>query len=134
MDTSTVKNDGDAARNYLADAAGEGIAPEAVFAQAQEFQSRGRFADAWLLYFSAARDGHAGAAMVLAEQADPRFFRAGATALSRPDVVQAHKWYQQAQRNGSKLASQRLQQLLADLETSAREGDEQAAVLLEQWK
>ncbi len=133
-DVSAPRNDGDVARKYLADAAGKEAAPDAVFAQAQEFQSRGWLADAWLLYFKAAKDGHAGAAMVLAEQADPRFFRADETVLSRPDVVQAHKWYQQAQSNGSDLAGQRLQQLLADLKKSAQEGDEQAAVLLEKWK
>ncbi len=131
---SAPRNDGDVARKYLADTAGKEAAPDAVFAQAQEFQSRGWLADAWLLYFKAAKDGHAGAAMVLAEQADPRFFRAGETVLSRPDVVQAHKWYQQAQSNGSELAGQRLQQLLVELKKSAQEGDEQAAVLLEKWK
>ncbi|WP_456415811.1 hypothetical protein [Thiolapillus sp.] len=128
------ENDGDAARKYLADMRGEAVKPDALFARAQEFQSRGKLADAWLLYFKAAKEGHAGAAMVLAEQADPRFFQAQASALSRPDVVQARKWYLQAQRSGNAQAGRRLAQLLTDLEKSARAGDEQAAVLLEKWK
>ncbi|WP_456379336.1 hypothetical protein [Thiolapillus sp.] len=133
-DLASAENDGDAARKYLADMAGENLKPDAVFARAQEFQSQGRVADAWLLYFKAAKEGDAGAAMALAEQADPRYFNAEKTVLSQPDVVQAHKWYLQAQRSGNALAGQRLAQLLADLEKSAGEGDEQAAVLLEKWK
>jgi len=133
VDTDAIRNEGDAARNYLAQA-GEGLTASAVYARAREFWSQRQFGDAWLLYFKAAKDGHAEAAMALAEQADPRYFKADATVLSQPDVVQAHKWYLQAQRNGSEQAGQRLQQLLADLEKSAQAGDEQAAVLLETWK
>lgn len=126
--------DGDAARRYLAEAAVEGLTGDAIFSRAGEFVAQGQLADAWLLYFKASKDGHAGAAMALAEQADPQFFKAGETVLSQPDVVQAHKWYLQAQRSGSELAGQRLQQLLAGLEKSAQAGDEQAAVLLQKWK
>ncbi len=133
-DTSAIQHEGDAARTYLAQATGEGLAASAVYAKAQEFRSRRQFGDAWLLYFKAAKDGHAEAAMALAEQADPRYFKADETVLSQPDVVQAHKWYLQAQRNGSEQAGQRLQQLLADLEKSVQADDEQAAVLLETWK
>lgn len=133
-DASAMRHDGDAARAYLAQSDDEALAASAVYAKAQEFRSLRQFADAWLLYFKAAKDGHAEAAMALAEQADPSYFKADETVLSQPDVVQAHKWYLQAQRNGSEQAGQRLQQLLADLEKSAQAGDEQAAVLLETWK
>ncbi len=126
--------DGDAARRYLAQAAEAGLGVDEVFTRAGEFAAQGQLADAWLLYFKAAKDGHADAAMLLAEQADPKYFKADKTVLSQPDVVQAHKWYRQAQRNGSELAEQRLQQLLAGLEQSAQAGDEQAAILLEKWK
>jgi len=133
-DESAARMEGEAARAYLARAASEGLGTDALLAQAQAFQSEGKLGDAWLLYFKAAKDGSADAAMVLAEQADPAYFKAENTVLSRPDVVQAHKWYEQARRNGNEVARQRLQQLLAGLEKAAGAGDEQAAVLLEKWK
>lgn len=132
--TGSAGVEGEAARAYLAKAASEGLGVDALLAQAQAFQSEGKLGDAWLLYFKAAKDGSAEAAMMLAQQADPAYFRAGSTVLSQPDVVQAHKWYEQARRNGSDVAQQRLQQLLVELEKAAGAGDEQAAVLLEKWK
>jgi TPR repeat protein len=126
--------EGVAARAYLADSSHSSLQPNEVFHQAQLFQSEGKLADAWLLYFKAAREGQMDAALVLAEQADPKYFKAEETLLTRPDVVQAHKWYVLAQQNGSELAAQRLKMLLAGLERSARAGDEQAAVLLDKWK
>ena len=91
-------------------------------------------ADAWLLYFKAARDGHAQAAMVLAEQADPAFFDAASSMLDTPDLVQAHKWYELARRNGSREAGERLDKLMKRLEQAAADGDRQAQVLLAKWK
>ncbi|HID44689.1 MAG TPA: hypothetical protein EYP34_02890 [Chromatiaceae bacterium] len=129
-DASATGVEGEAARAYLA---GSPLL-ENVLAQARTFQSEGKLGDAWLLYFKAAKDGSADAALALAEQADPSYFKRGETVLSRPDVVQAHKWYEQARRNGSEMAEQRLQQLLTGLEEAAAAGDEQAAVLLEEWK
>ena len=126
--------EGVAARTFLAQSKGTGLKTDDVFEQAQQFQSEGKRADAWLLYFKAAKEGHVQAALFLAQQADPIYFKAEDSLLSKPDVVQAHKWYVLAQQNGSELATKRLKMLLAGLERSARAGDERAALLLEKWK
>ena len=126
--------EGEAARAYLAKMTPEGGNVAELFAQAEIFQAEGKLADAWLLYFKAAKEGSAEAAMALAEQADPAYFKTGASVLSQPDLVQAHKWYKLAERNGSKVAQRRLEALLKRLDKAAAAGDEQAAVLLETWK
>ncbi len=124
--------EGEAARRFLA--ASPGLDPEAIFQRAEDFREEGRPADAWLLYFKAARDGHARAAMILAEQADPAYFDAAHSMLDSPDLVQAHKWYEQAKRNGSKEAAKRLDNLMKRLEQAAADGDRQAQLLLAKWK
>lgn len=124
--------EGEAARRFLA--ASPGLDAEAIFQQAEAYRRDGRMADAWLLYFKAARDGHAQAAMVLAEQADPAFFDTASSMLDKPDLVQAHKWYEQARRNGSKEAGERLDKLMKRLEQAAAGGDRQAQLLLAKWK
>ncbi len=124
--------EGEAARRFLA--ASAGLDADAIFRQAEKFRRDGRLADAWLLYFKAARDGHARAAMALAEQADPAFFDAASSMLDAPDLVQAHKWYEQARRNGSKEAGERLDKLMKRLEQAAADGDRQAQLLLVKWK
>ncbi len=124
--------EGEAARRFLA--ASPELDPEAIFQRAQAFHEEGRLADAWLLFFKAAREGHAQAAMILAEQADPAFFDAAHSMLDSPDLVQAHKWYEQAKRNGSKEAAKRLDNLMKRLEQAAADGDRQAQLLLAKWK
>ncbi len=124
--------EGEAARRFLA--ASPGLDAEAIFQRAEAYRRDGRVADAWLLYFKAAREGHAQAAMVLAEQADPAFFDAAGSMLDKPDLVQAHKWYEQARRNGSEEAGERLDKLMKRLEQAAAGGDRQAQLLLAKWK
>ncbi len=124
--------EGQAARQFLAQAADLDAA--AIYRRAGEFAEQGLQADAWLLYFKAARQGHAQAAMVLAEQADPEFFDPARSMLDEPDLVQAHKWYVQAQRNGSPLAPARLEKLMERLRKAAASGDHQAELLLAKWK
>ncbi len=107
--------EGEAARAYLAKAASEGLGVDALLAQAQAFQSEGSWGCLAAVFQSGerrfCRSGHdagpAGGSCV---------FQGGSTVLSQPDVVQAHKWYEQARRNGSGVAQQRLQQLLVELE------------------
>jgi hypothetical protein len=130
--TEQEPGEGQAARRFLAES--PDLDAAAVFQRAQEFRREGRQADAWLLYFKAARDGHADAAMILAEQADPAFFDSAGSLLDEPDLVQAHKWYLQAQRNGSREASARLDKLMESLQKAAAGGDHQAELLLAKWK
>ncbi|HIE56503.1 MAG TPA: hypothetical protein EYP90_15265 [Chromatiaceae bacterium] len=124
--------EGSVARAYLASAP-DG-APAEVTAKARELQQQGLLGDAWLLYFKAARDGDAGAALELGRQADPALFDARKSALDRADPVQAHKWYSLAARAGSQEAAERLDRLLENLQKAADEGDERAALLLREWK
>ncbi|WP_456445776.1 hypothetical protein [Thiolapillus sp.] len=124
--------EGEAARKFLNES--PDLDAESVFQRAQAFRQEGRMADAWLLYFKAARDGNAPAAMALAEQADPAYFDPGQSLLDEPDLVQAHKWYLQARRNGSQEAEKRLDQLLEQLRKAAAGGDHQAQMLLAKWK
>jgi len=107
---------------------------ETLVAEGRRFQRQGKAADAWLLYFQAARRGSAEAALALAEQADPAYFDPATSALSEPDLVQAHKWYRRAQAAGSEEADRRLQRLLEQVARRAQEGDQVAALLLQEWK
>jgi len=126
--------EGSAARAFLARAENAGIDPEELVAKAREFQRQGLAGDAWLLYFKAAREGDASAAMALAEQADPEYFDPASSALSEPDLVQAHKWYRVAEKAGSDEAAQRLGKLYERLQQAAENGDERAELLLQKWK
>ena len=130
--TEQALGEGQAARRFLAES--PDLDAAAVFQRAEAFRKEGRQADAWLLYFKAARDGHAEAAMALAEQADPAFFDPASSMLDEPDLVQAHKWYMQAQRNGSREAAARLNKLMDSLQKAAAGGDHQAQLLLAKWK
>ena len=124
--------EGSAARSWLA-AAGQ-VTPGQLLEKARQFERSGQLADAWLLYFKAAREGSAAAAMALAEQADPVSFDPARSVFEEPDLVQAHKWYRRAAELGDAEAQQRLQRLLALVEKQAVAGDERAALLLQEWK
>jgi len=130
--SSSTGPEGSAARAWLA--AADNPSPAELAAKALQFQRMGQVADAWLLYFKAAREGDAGAAMALAEQADPVFFDPARSALEKPDLVQAHKWYSRAAELGAAGAVARLEQLLKQVEKRAVAGDERAALLLEEWR
>ncbi|BAO43157.1 hypothetical protein [Thiolapillus brandeum] len=123
---------GEAARKLLAES--PDLDAATLYQHARAFRQEGRTEDAWLLYFKAAREGSAAAAMALAEQADPAYFDARNSLLDAPDLVQAHKWYQQAKRNGSREAEKRLEQLLEQMRKAAADGDRQAQMLLAKWK
>ncbi len=129
VSTTSDEPEGTAAREWLA-RAGQPTAAQ-VLVQARRFQSQGRLADAWLLYFKAARQGSAEAAMALAEQADPAYRNPKTSALSSADFVQALKWYKLAARLGSKTAPERLKKLMALLQKEAAAGDEKAMLLLQ---
>ncbi len=124
--------EGAAARAWLADHPDAGA--DEIRVQADRFMEAGRVADAWLLYFKAARDGDGRAAMALAEQADPDHFRADASVHSAPDLILARKWYLRAQALGVAAAEERLGRLRERLAERAASGDEAAAVLLQEWR
>ena len=126
--------EGSLARTWLAEHSQAAEDPQALFEQARRFEKEGALGDAWLLYFKAARRGSAAAAMILAEQADPAYRDPARSLYDAPDLIQAHKWYRLAARNGSAEAPARLAALEAELARRARAGDEKAALLLEEWK
>lgn len=127
---------GDSAREIIAElSSGE---PGADYAQAyeraQEFQADGRSADAMLLYFFAARGGHAAAAFDLATFHDPNRHAGTSSLMDEPDAFQAYRWYRQAAEAGHETASERLTELRAWAERAADTGDAEAERLLLQWE
>jgi hypothetical protein len=106
---------------------------DAAFGRAWRLQRAGRLVDAHLLYFFAAREGSVPAAVALAAMYDPVDFDPAASALDRPDPVQAHKWYQRAADAGDVTAKARLEALRRWVETAAAAGDLEARSLLMGW-
>lgn len=98
--------------------------------KASAWLSDGRLADAWLLYFFAAREGHVEAMMTLAEMSDPNQFAADSNLLDRPEPVQAYKWYNRALAAGFEPARERLTALRGWAEQAAASGDRDAQILM----
>jgi hypothetical protein len=105
-----------------------------IFAAADQAQRDGEAADAYLLYFFAARQGHPASALELGRQADPAGEQAGERLFDSPDLTQAHKWYQIAAASGDPEARQRLDQLRQRVEQMAASGDAQAQRIALQWQ
>ena len=123
---------GDSARAIIADmrAGGRSYDLEKLYTQAGQFLADQRLADAHLLYFFAARTGHAASAFVLAEMFDPNYFTKDTSLIGRPDPVQASKWYRNAVNNGYAQAGERLKQLKQWVVKRASTGDAEARRLL----
>lgn len=107
---------------------------DGVFAAAEQAQSIGELADAYLLYFFAAREGYAPAALALGKQADPASREPDSSVFEEPDLYQAHKWYQVAADNGSEEARTRLADLRTRIEKLAAGGDPQAQRISLLWQ
>ncbi len=107
---------------------------DTVFRKAGESLKLGRIADAHLLYFFAARRGHAPAAFVLAGIYDPVRFDKDRSLLGRPDPVQALKWYRVAADQGDGEAQARLRSLESWVEARARAGNAEAERLRLSWR
>jgi TPR repeat protein len=107
---------------------------DAIFNAAEQAQSDGELADAYLLYFFAAREGFTPAAMALATQADPASRDADSSVFDAADLTQAHKWYQLAAEQGDAEAGKRLAELRARVEQMAAAGDSQAQRIALQWQ
>jgi len=114
-------------------AAGD-IRPDEVFASAEQAQGAGQLADAYLLYFFAAREGHAGAALALGSQADPATRDPANSVFEAADLNQAHKWYQLAAQNGDSEGEERLADLRRRVEQMAAGGDPQAQRISLLWQ
>ena len=107
---------------------------DAAYSSAQRFQRDGQLADAQLLYFFAARAGHAPSAFALATMNDPLHHSETSSLLPEPDAFQAYRWYTEAQDQGMEDARERLDALQAWARAAAAEGDQEAERLLLQWR
>ena len=105
-----------------------------VVAAAQKAQIAGNLADAYLLYFYAAREGSVAAALEMGKQADPASRDPLSSVFEGPDLSQAHKWYQAAARGGDTEARDRLADLQARVEQLAASGDPQAQRISLLWQ
>lgn len=115
-------------------AEGEPVDPVEVYARAQEFKNAGLLADAYLLYFYAARQGHAMSAMALGTIHDPDYHSEFTSIMDKPDLSQAHKWYLQAAQDGDPVAKEHLDHLRERVELAAAGGDPEAQRLVLQWR
>jgi len=105
-----------------------------MVASAERAQIAGELADAYLLYFFAAREGSAAAALELGKQADPASRDPLSSVFEGPDLNQAHKWYKIAAENGDAEARDRLADLHARVEQMAASGDPQAQRISLLWQ
>ena len=105
-----------------------------IYASAATSQADGELADAYLLYFFAAREGHGGAAMTLAQQADPAHHSPGESVFETPDLLQAHKWYLAAAQSGDDSARQALVALRERVDQMAADGDPTAQRIALMWQ
>lgn len=105
-----------------------------VIAAAQQAQIAGELTDAYLLYFFAAREGSATAALELGKQADPASRDPLSSIFEGPDLNQAHKWYQAAAHSGNPEARDRLADLQKRVEQLAASGDPQAQRISLLWQ
>lgn len=126
--------EGDKARQIISRHKQDGGSVDALYAQALELNEQGELADAYLLLFYIARNGHPESALMLGKHADPATFYAGASILEQADMVQAHKWYKVAAAKGNAEAKELLQQLKLYVSDQAGAGDPLAEGLMLQWK
>ena len=105
-----------------------------VLAAAAQAQSDGELANAYLLYFFAAKEGSSHAALELGTQADPATRDPLNRVFGAPDLSQAYKWYKIAAGNGESEARDRLADLQARVEQMAASGDPQAQRISLLWQ
>ncbi len=98
--------------------------------KAEAYQDDGSLADAYLLYFFAAKEGHTASMLQMAKINDPRYFQPATALLDEPDAVQALKWYRMAQQSGDEQAAVSLESLRGWAETEAANGSEEANQIL----
>lgn len=101
-----------------------------AFDEAERQRSVGNNADAYLLYFFAAKQGHGEAALVLGTQSDPTYFTSINSALDEPDPGQAIKWYKIAIAAGIDDARHNLAELSKRIKQQAEAGNGEAQRLM----
>jgi TPR repeat protein len=127
---------GTRARALIAEVRAEGDTRDldSLFAAAEEARVAGEKADAYLLYFFAARKGHAASALSLGAQADPATRDPANSVFESADLTQAHKWYEMAAQSGDAEARARLADLRARVEQLADSGDVEAQRIALLWQ
>ncbi|HEX7720390.1 MAG TPA: deoxyribonuclease [Woeseiaceae bacterium] len=132
----TAAQRGDSAREIIEElrSSTDDIDYPVAYERAQQFHADGRFADAQLLLFFAARGGHAPAAFDLATLHDPNHHDGQSSLAEEPDAFQAYRWYVTARDAGHEDADERLAELRAWAENTAASGDADAERLLLQWE
>ena len=127
---------GATARETIAELRDEGEAGrpnlDEAFARAEAHREAGELADAQILYFFAARNGHAEAAFRLGTTYDPLHHDPSTSLLAEPDAFQAFKYYTQALEGGLAEAQGRLDALRDWAEREAYANAEAERLLL-QW-
>jgi hypothetical protein len=93
-------------------------------------RKKGQLDQAYILYFYAAREGHANAAYRLGQFADNIISKT----TYRPNATQAIKWYHNAKKAGVNEAADTLDALKRYYEDKARSGDTNARRLLLLWR
>jgi len=101
-----------------------------AYAAGETLRKKGQLDQAYILYFYAAREGHANSAYRLGQLADNVTHK---TAY-RADATQAIKWYRKAQSAGVSEATNALDALKRYYEDKARSGDSNARRLLLLWR
>ncbi len=92
-------------------AKGQPFPLDMIFEKASEYQDEGSLADAHLLFFFSAREGHLASMMTMAEMSDPTRFRAEDSLLDHPDALQSYQWYQKVAALGESVADDRIRNL-----------------------
>jgi len=134
--TKITRAPGDSARAIIAKFRAQKGATDLqqLLTSANEFNSKGMYTDAYLLYFFAAKQGSRTAAQVLAKIHDPTYHSKQTSIMDQPDLVQAYKWYQQAARGGQATAQKALDTFRAQVEQMAASGHAEAKQLSLQWQ
>lgn len=101
-----------------------------IYNYAGELSKQNKSGDVYLLYFYAAKKGHANAAFRLAQMADPRLFERDSSVLEKPSAIVAKKWYSRALEEGHPKAELHLTKLHNYLREQADGGDSEAQRLL----
>lgn len=123
--------EGEHARNFIKTALGNGQqTPDSIFEQAEALRKAMKYTDAWLLYFYAARQGHAPSSVSLASMSDPNTYQKFGSPLNKGDEFQALKWYSLASKQGDTASIENFTKFKKLLENKAKSGDTHSRQLL----
>jgi hypothetical protein len=101
-----------------------------IFEKAKFYQEEGSLADAHILFFFSAREGHLESMMEMGAMSDPTQFRPENSLLDQADAVQSYKWYQKAALTGYQPAIDSLNNLRQWALDAAESGNPYARQLL----